>query len=86
MYDSYSHMFVPESFRWYVSHNRLNDAESVIKKLAKVNKSTRIELNELKTMAKDIGKEIIPDRKYSCIDIIRNGSLFLYTSLLVIVW
>ncbi|KAL4239284.1 hypothetical protein ACF0H5_000101 [Mactra antiquata] len=82
----FTYWFVPESFRWYVSHNRLNDAESVMKKLAKVNKSAKIELNELKTMAKDIGKEMIPDRKYSCIDIIRNGSLFLYTSLLVIVW
>ncbi|KAL4239283.1 hypothetical protein ACF0H5_000100 [Mactra antiquata] len=82
----FTYWFVPESFRWYVSHNRMKEAEAVIKKVATVNKAPVPDMSELQSMKRDMDEEKQADRKYSFIDIVRNRSLLIYTVLYVIIW
>ncbi|KAJ8300868.1 hypothetical protein KUTeg_022387 [Tegillarca granosa] len=46
--------FVPESFRWLVSNNRLHNAEKVIERIAKINNCTMLDLSDVdKVMLKE---------------------------------
>ncbi|XP_053392449.1 organic cation transporter protein-like [Mercenaria mercenaria] len=81
-----SYRFIPESFRWYVGHDRYKDAESIIKKVARINGKPAPDLSEIYTMGKALKKEKETDKKYSFWDIAKSKELRKYTVLLIFVW
>ena len=81
--------FVPESFRWYVSHNRIEDAERVIKYIGKFNGYEEVDLKMLHAVTeaeKERQKAGEGDKKYTLVDILKHRSLLKYTLLLAFIW
>jgi len=78
---------IPESFRWYLSHGRLEEAEKVLEKVAKFNKKPCISLKQLEeldlTDGEDNGQG---DRKYTLLDIFKSRYLIKLSLLLSTVW
>ncbi|KAL4239494.1 hypothetical protein ACF0H5_000309 [Mactra antiquata] len=70
-----------ESFRWYVSHDRIQDARTVIEKVAKINKSSTPDLSDL-----NIEQDDLKDKKYTPLDLVRNRSLLVYTLAFIFIW
>ncbi|XP_053381478.1 organic cation/carnitine transporter 2-like [Mercenaria mercenaria] len=80
-----AYWFVPESFRWYVGHDRIRNAENVIKSVAKVNGKPPPDLSTISQMDPSITPQQ-KDRKYSLFDVLKNKDLRKYTFLLAFVW
>ena len=81
--------FVPESFRWYVSHNRTEDAERVIRFIGRVNGYKDVDLkmlHEVTEAEKQMQKVMAEDKKYTVIDVLRHPKLLKYTLLLAWIW
>ncbi|XP_060576896.1 organic cation/carnitine transporter 2-like [Ruditapes philippinarum] len=78
-----SYWFVPESFRWYVGHDRIRDAENIIKKVARVNGKPAPEIFSLRN---DINDTHDTDKKYTFWDLANDRQLRKYSLLLIIVW
>ncbi|XP_052786101.1 organic cation/carnitine transporter 2-like [Mya arenaria] len=71
--------FLPESLRWYVAHNRHEDARNLAERIASVNK---IHLEEVPEMP-----QYEPDEKnYTAIDLFRSWRLAKLTLLSASVW
>lgn len=81
-----TYWFVPESFRWYVGHDRFKDAQNVIKKVARVNGKPVPNVSGNCLKKKSLDEANLKDKKYSFFDIARNRQLRIYTLLLVMVW
>ena len=81
--------FIPESFRWYVSHNRYEDAERVIKFIGRVNGYEDVDVKMLQRVA-EAEKERLQDtknnKKYTLIDVLSNKRLLKFTLLLAWIW
>lgn len=77
---------MPESFRWYLSHDRQNEAKKVIKYVAKRNKQpiTDQMLDEYLKAQSDI--EMRKDTKYTIIQLFRTRRLTRITLLSMINW
>ncbi|XP_048746739.2 organic cation transporter protein-like [Ostrea edulis] len=76
---------VPESFRWLVSHDKLDEAERVIEKIARLNSHPKPDLNKLKDLTKtDVTFQ--GDRKYTFLDLFRNRTLLITTVLAGVGW
>ncbi|XP_052818377.1 organic cation transporter protein-like [Mya arenaria] len=78
----FTYWFVPESFRWYIGHDRIEDAKQIVKKMARYNR---------KPVPKSldyIGKENAEsgDQKYFFSDLFKERKLRLYTCLFMLVW
>ncbi|XP_053392451.1 solute carrier family 22 member 21-like isoform X2 [Mercenaria mercenaria] len=80
-----AYWFVPESFRWYVSHNRIKDAENVIKRVARVNGKQPPDMSIISQMDMSVTSQL-KDRKYSLFDVLKNKNSRKYTLLLAFVW
>lgn len=78
------HRFVPESFRWYVGHNRMKDAENVIKKVARINGKSAPESSKIHSI--DMVVSDRRDKKYTLLDVVRSKYLRQYTLLLIPCW
>ena len=81
--------FVPESFRWYVSHNRVDDAERVINFIGKVNGYDEVDMKVLHAVTdaeKERQKQIEGSKKYTILDIIKDRKLLKITLLLAFIW
>ena len=81
--------FVPESFRWYVSHNRNEDAEKVVQFIGKVNGYGDVNkdmLHEVTEAEKAILEEHLADKKYSFLDIFKHRHILKFTLLLAWIW
>ncbi|XP_053392444.1 organic cation transporter protein-like [Mercenaria mercenaria] len=81
-----TYWFVPESFRFYVGHDRIEDAENIIKKIARINKKPVPDMSELNLLKASIEKAKLLDKKYSFIDFFKNKQLLKCTLLLAVVW
>lgn len=81
-----SYWFVPESFRWYVGHNRTADAEKIIKKIAKFNKRTVPDLSDLYVLNSDDEVQARNGRKYSFVDLLKEKDLLKLSLILIFVW
>ncbi|XP_069127295.1 organic cation transporter protein-like [Argopecten irradians] len=68
---------LPESVRWLLTQNRLDEAKSIIKRVAKTNKMevTEAMLEQL-TADNEIKPEVTDDRKYTLIDLFRPLPMF----------
>ena len=74
---------MPESFRWYVGHDRIKEAEKVIKRVARINGKPEPDVTKFITQMLPEG---VPDRKYSFLDLFRNRDLLKYTLLFSVAW
>ncbi|XP_060567569.1 organic cation transporter protein-like [Ruditapes philippinarum] len=81
-----TYWFVPESFRFYVGHDRFGDAENIIKTIARFNKRPVPDMSGLHALKTSKEEQKLLDKKYSFIDIIRNKELLKCTLLLAVVW
>ena len=77
---------MPESFRWYYAHDRVEDAEKVIKTISKVNHRPLPDMTDIMTtvLADQGGNK--KDRKYSALDLFRSKYLAKITILLSVCW
>ncbi|XP_071143317.1 solute carrier family 22 member 4-like [Mytilus edulis] len=76
---------IPESYRWLVSVNRIDDAHDVIKKIGKMNRRPVPKKEELYKVVKSANR-IEKGRKRTFLDVFRNRYLFRTTVLLGICW
>ncbi|XP_053395337.1 solute carrier family 22 member 4-like [Mercenaria mercenaria] len=72
---------IPESFRWYIGHDKSDKALEVINKVAKYNDRHEVELGHL--MEKP---EVKKDRKYTVIDLFKSKTLIRNTILSIFNW
>lgn len=76
-------IFIPESFRWLVSHKKLDKAKEVIEKIAKIN---RVAVPDLKEIEVALEKSRTVDRKYTVLDICRHGYLLKRAAVVSFAW
>lgn len=76
---------VPESFRWLVSHDKLAEADKVIKKIARMNNHPKPDLNKLRTVV-DSDPSFQGSRQYTFLELIRDRSLLKTTALAGVGW
>ncbi|OWF39981.1 solute carrier family 22 member 21-like [Mizuhopecten yessoensis] len=73
----------PESFRYLVSHNRIEEAKEVVRRMARINGRPVPNLKKLRMLA-DLDQA--KDRKYTVKDILTSRRLLKYTVLLGVGW
>ena len=73
--------FIPESFRWYYGHDRIEEAERVIKYVSEVNRHPTPDLSFMEEM-----KVPTKDQKYTVLDLFRTRFLVKVTLLLALYW
>ena len=73
--------FIPESFRWYYGHDRIGEAERVIKYVSEVNRHPTPDMSFMEEM-----KVPTKDRKYTVLDLFRTRFLVKVTLLLAFNW
>ncbi|OWF39254.1 solute carrier family 22 member 6-A-like [Mizuhopecten yessoensis] len=77
--------FIPESFRYLVSHNRLDEAKGIICKIARINGKPEPDMSEMSYLV-EIDLKVDADRKYTILDVAKSPQLRKYTCLLGIAW
>ena len=86
----YSHSpfyrFMPESFRWYYAHDRINEAENVVLTVSKVNRRPMPDMTYMKQLVMTNPAGLKKGRKYSALDLFKNRFLFKVTLLLSVIW
>ena len=78
--------FIPESFRWYYAHDRIDDAERVVSIVSKVNRRPLPDMTHMKQLVMKDSKGHKKDRKYSAIDLFKTRFLMKVTLLLSVNW
>lgn len=81
--------FLPESFRWLVSHGRLDEAERCIRFVAKVNGKPPPDLNRLKVVIEKeqiAAKETKALQVYTVLDLFRTSKIRKTTILFALIW
>ncbi|CAG2192065.1 OCTN [Mytilus edulis] len=81
-----SALFVPESFRWLVTHWKIQKAYHVIKRLAKINNKKPPEYEKFHAEVIQVEDLVSEGKKYSILDIIDNPRLLKFTLLLMVAW
>lgn len=76
---------LPESFRYLVSHNKIDEAEETIRHVARWNGRPAPDLKRLRILVEEdnMAKE---ERKYTLVDLVKNRTLLKHTLLLGIGW
>ena len=77
---------MPESFRWYYAHDRVEDAEKVIETISKVNHRSLPDMTDMMALVLADQGGNKKDRKYSALDLFRSKYLAKITILLSICW
>ena len=75
---------MPESFRWLVSHNKLEKAEEVISTMARLNRKPTPDLTKLFQIM--VEKENVRDQQYTIIDMVRSRDLLKKTLVIIFTW
>ncbi|XP_053385092.1 solute carrier family 22 member 4-like isoform X2 [Mercenaria mercenaria] len=75
---------IPESFRWFVAHDRLADAKNIIERWAKMNRKPVPELDNIMVCDDSETKE--SEKKYTFIHLFKSKALTKITLLLAINW
>ena len=76
--------FMPESFRWLVSHRRFDCARHVIERIAKINGVAVPDLSELEKVA--LNDEATDSRTYTILDLVKTREVRKNTLLLSVIW
>ncbi|KAL4240147.1 hypothetical protein ACF0H5_000941 [Mactra antiquata] len=76
--------WIPESFRWYISHDKIDKAEAIINDIAKVNGKTTDGIHI--TTDKQTVESKDGDRRYTVLDLFKSRELTITTLLLMFVW
>lgn len=77
---------IPESYRWLVSHKRIDEAYEVMKQVAQMNRRPYPNKERLVALVKMAEIANAKERKYTIIDVFRNKQLLKITVLLAICW
>ncbi|XP_069105025.1 solute carrier family 22 member 21-like [Argopecten irradians] len=75
---------IPESFRYLVSHNRIAEAETIIRRMASLNGRPTPDLEKLRFMADEDMKT--EEKKYTIKDLVVDNTLLKTTFLLGVGW
>lgn len=78
--------FIPESFRWYYGHDRVDDAERVVTEVSKVNRRPEPDMMFMKELATVGAGEMGSGRKYTALDLFKSKFLIKITVLLSLNW
>ncbi|XP_053397068.1 solute carrier family 22 member 21-like [Mercenaria mercenaria] len=81
--------FLPESFRWLVSHGRVEEAENSIKYVAKINGKPPPDLDKLKAVIEKeqlAAKETKALQVYTVLDLFRTSKIRKTTILFSLIW
>ena len=76
-----NYRFLPESFRWYYGHDRIEEAERVIKAVSKVNGRPTPDMEFMEKL-----QVSTKDKKYTIFDIFRTRFLIKVSLLLALNW
>ena len=83
----FHHSFIPESFRWYLSHDKHAEAKKVIDRIARCNrKSPPRELTLESHLIKEDNSAKGDDKHYSVIDLFRHRALRNTTLISILNW
>ena len=74
---------IPESFRWLVANDKVDQAEEVIKKIATMNRNPVPDTTKLKHIAASTRNDGV---KYTYLDILKNPDLLKKTIFLAVGW
>ncbi|CAG2246055.1 SLC22A15 [Mytilus edulis] len=77
--------FITESYRWLISHGRIEEAYEVMIKIAKMNGRSPPNKQKLIDMV-NLNEHVAKEKKYTLIDILRNKHLLKVTALLSFTW
>ena len=92
---SLRHRFVPESFRWYVGHDRLEDSTKVIERISRVNRKPIPDLSVFKQKTDNSDSDFASgselegtssDKKYTFLDLVKQPNLLKLTLLFSFIW
>ncbi|VDI42438.1 Hypothetical predicted protein [Mytilus galloprovincialis] len=78
--------FVPESFRWLVTHWKIRRAYDVIKTIASMNNKKPPEYDKFHAEVIQIKDLVSEEKKYSVLDLLDNPRLLKITLLLMVAW
>ena len=78
--------FLPESFRWFYGHDRIEEAEDVVRTVSKVNRRPEPDMLFMKELAAIGAEGMRKDRKYSVLDLFKTKYLIKITVLLSLNW
>ncbi|XP_076078961.1 solute carrier family 22 member 6-A-like [Mytilus galloprovincialis] len=78
--------FVPESFRWLVTHWKIRRAYDVIKTIASMNNKKPPEYDKFHEEVIQIKDLVSEEKKYSVLDLLDNPRLLKITLLLMVAW
>ncbi|XP_052815175.1 solute carrier family 22 member 13-like isoform X1 [Mya arenaria] len=79
----FTYWFVPESFRWYIGHDKTDKAKKIVSRIAEFNGKGPPKSIELIGGGQLMDKK---DRTYHFLDLFRDRTIRLYTCLLIFVW
>lgn len=76
--------FIPESFRWLIANKKVEKAEEIIRKIARIN---NVSVPDTSKLAFLVDNSVTDDKKkYTYLDIILNAEHMKKTVLLAVVW
>ncbi|XP_063404241.1 organic anion transporter 3-like [Mytilus trossulus] len=78
--------FVPESFRWLVTHWKIRKAYDVIKTIASMNNKQPPEFDKFHEEVIQVKDLVSEEKKYSVLDLLDNPRLLKITLLLMVAW
>ena len=77
---------MPESFRWYYAHDRIEDAELVIRTVSNVNRRPVPDMTYMMHLVLENQDNTKKDKKYSALDLFKSRYLIRITLLLSLNW
>lgn len=83
------HRCIPESPRWLIAHDRLDEAQSIIKRFG-VKKGKPVDSGELRALLENVRRDQLErqreEKKYSPMDLFRTPKLRKWTAIICYQW
>ncbi|XP_064643183.1 organic cation transporter protein-like [Lineus longissimus] len=79
-------LFVPESIRWLIQKGRFDEAEKIIREMARVNKREVPDMSVLKQIAKEAEKRQKEEGQYSYHDLFRTADMAKRAAVIMLTW
>ncbi|XP_064620349.1 solute carrier family 22 member 15-like isoform X2 [Lineus longissimus] len=79
-------LFVPESIRWLIQKGRFDEAEKIIREMARVNKREVPDMSVLKQIAKEAEKRQKEEGQYSYHDLFRTADMAKRAAVIMLCW